>query len=354
MPDSSSEPIAVEGHAPRAEPRPRTNREVRDQLGLADYEQVDNHTNIFFLAGDWLLIAAAIAASEVAQRQLSPGLRLVAYLIAVVAIGSRMRALMNLTHQACHRQLFRNDVANEWCGRVFSAWPLGISTRVYRRDHLSHHRSLGVPGEDPKVQRYRDLGLYMLPAWLPQFVYEQVLKPLFTLQYARWICATAMARGDRVGRLALWAILLGLVTMLGMGTELCTYWLIPLLTSFQVIRQWAEAAEHAGLFECDSEWMKTRSWTSSRLTQWLLAPHSDSHHVLHHQFPRVPHFNYAAVHRLLMRECWEYRAAHHCDGFLLPRRVDAPSALQDMVNPTRLLRYKEQGLGLGELAGGAA
>jgi fatty acid desaturase len=330
------EPIAA---APSS--RVRDCLEVRRNLGISSFEGVNNFSNIVYIAADWAMIILVSVGAEVVWHTLNPVAAAVVYVIAVVVIGSRMRGLMNLTHQASHHKLFANRRMNDWVARLFTAWPLLISLSDYQASHLNHHGALGDLGRDPKAQRYAKLGLIVAPSRARAFLVSHIVLPLLFRHIGYSINNVVRASGERIGRATFGITVIIFALELDWGSALGKYWVVPFLTSFQMIRHWAEVAEHASLIEDPDEWMRTRSWTSNRITAWLLAPHWDSYHLLHHQFPGVPHFRYPTVHRVLMRECAEYRAGHHCDGFLLRRRPDAPSVLEDILRPDRLSRYRQ-------------
>jgi fatty acid desaturase len=319
---------------------PRCKREVRAQLELARFESKNNYSNIFFIAADWLTVIAIALVAEWLRPELSPLGSIVVYVVAVILIGSRMRALGILTHQAAHRQLFRNRRANDWIGRLTTAWPLLVSLSDYREGHQHHHRALGAQDTDPKAMRYKRLGLVDAPTSPHEFLLRHGVKPLLGGYSLENLIGAIRSIGERAGRIISWGLVGLLLIVTGAGETVLLYWVVPFLTSYQVIRHWMEAAEHASLIEDDNEWLQTRSWTSNRFVQWLFAPHSDSFHILHHQFPGIPHYTYLAAHRVLMRDCWEYSSGHHCDGLLIPRRADAPSVLRDIVAPDALWEYK--------------
>ena len=53
------------------------------------------------------------------------------YLVAIILIGSRMRAFDNLMHEACHRSLFTNKFWNKWIACLFILRYLFTSYTAY-------------------------------------------------------------------------------------------------------------------------------------------------------------------------------------------------------------------------------
>jgi fatty acid desaturase len=296
--------------------------------------RLDNWRNLLYLLGDWGTIAAAVAIGIVGQR-------LWTTVIAIVLIGSRQRALMNLVHQASHGQLFANRRMNVWIARLVVAGPLGMALQAYRRSHLQHHRYLWENERDPKFKRYRKLGLVDPDERRDRYFVKHVLRPLLLI-HVPFNVKTAVAlrqadRGDTLTRLGLAAAAIVVCSVWGLWEQFLLYWVVPYITVFQILRYWAEAAEHSGL-RSEDPWRATRSWTATPVVRWLLAPHSDSYHLAHHIVAGVPHYRLRRLHRELLAVP-EYASAHHCDGFLLPRRPEAPSVIMDMCWPERLGRY---------------
>jgi fatty acid desaturase len=54
---------------------------------------------------------------------------------------------------------------------------------------------------------------------------------------------------------------------------------------------------------------KTGRFGGAPLLRWLLHPHGDGHHFLHHVDPSIPHHRLRAVHRWLSRNDAGYRVA---------------------------------------------
>ncbi len=309
-------------------------KDIRKEL--SSLQNKDNWHNVFYLGLDWLVIAVAIAAAVASS--INP----LVYAAAVIVIGSRQRALMNLVHEASHKKLFRNRIANDRVGKLLSAWPLLSSLSAYTCAHCRHHGYLWNEEKDPKTAAYRALGLLSIPENRRQFLFRYLVKPFFLMHVTRNVAGSISwegePRSETVGRIVFWAVLLGTVSASGLIVPFFLFWVVPFLTSFQIIRYWNETAEHAGL-QTDDPWMATRNWNSSLLGRFLLAPHSDDlYHLTHHLFPLIPHYRLAAAHRLLMRVP-EYARGHHCDGFFWPRRANAPSVIQDIWRPQAIRNY---------------
>jgi len=87
---------------------------------LSALRQRTNTTNFVYLCEDWFVIVGSVS---LAAAMTGWG-HWAAYLVAVVLIGSRQRALANLTHEASHRKLFASRHLNDTAARLACAWPL--------------------------------------------------------------------------------------------------------------------------------------------------------------------------------------------------------------------------------------
>jgi fatty acid desaturase len=288
----------------------------------------DNWLNWLFLVGDWSIIGAAVAV-----HLLEPGL--ITYLFVLGVIGSRMRALANLLHEAAHFKLFRSRRLNDVAGRVLCASFIFVSYRRYVAEHKMHHRNLWKNSRDP------DLALYELTKTVEasshhssfaRFVVNHVV--LVIIPVMPWWRLFREAQRDRA-RL----IIVGLVIVIGavllfagptVVTEVVVFcWIVPWFTSYQSIAYWAELGEHGGLKSYGWSW-GSRNWRGNVLTRWLIGSHSDDlYHLLHHWFPAVPHHRLRSLDGVCRSQWLEYGYHSRCDGFFVGNR-SGTSVLRDV------------------------
>lgn len=316
---------------------------------LQALESFENWRNGLYLLADWLVVAGTVAATRFV------GMHWIVYGVAVLVIGSRQRALMNLLHEASHNKLFKPSPANNWLGKLCTGFPLLFSLSGYVCAHCRHHGYLWNSVKDPKVARYRSLGLVVPDRRALSFFYRHVLRPLALGHVPYNVRAALSTRGERpretVERACFWATVVGAVAALDLFVPFVLFWVVPYCSTFQVIRYWNEMGEHAGL-QTEIPWLATRNWTSSLLVRLLFAPHRDDlYHLTHHLFPAIPHYRLPEAHRLLLAVP-EYAAGHHCDGFFFPHRPDAPSVIQDIVRARG--KRREDALATPAAAGGGA
>lgn len=283
----------------------------------------DNHTNFFFIAADWLLVAAAAAVGLLSGNP-------IIYVLSVVAIGTRMRALANLMHEASHHKLFLNRRLNSVAGHLLCALPVAESLRVYTQEHRVHHRTLWISDDDPDRRLYR-LTDTETPARtrmsFGRFAVQHVLLVLVPWQPARRLLSD---RRMRVRALILaGASVVLLLAAPAFGRVVVLGWVVPWFTTYQMIGYWAELAEHGGLWRKGWDW-GSRNWSGHTVSRWLLAAHStDLYHLAHHWFPAVPHWRLAQLDQAC-RELWpDYAQELRCGGFFLSRG-DRVSVLRDI------------------------
>ena len=75
-------------------------------------------------------------------------------MVAFIWMGRTHAAFAALSHEAAHRLLFPNKKVNDWVGRWVVGYPDFISTDLYRRGHIAHHKDEFGPKEP-------DMNLYL-------------------------------------------------------------------------------------------------------------------------------------------------------------------------------------------------
>jgi hypothetical protein len=103
------------------------------------------------------------------------------------------------------------------------------------------------------------------------------------------------------------------------------------------MRFFAEVSEHMALGG-ESEFSGTRNklgWIQER----FIHPHGDGYHLVHHLYTRIPHYNLARAHRLLMNDP-VYRQGNHCHG-LLVAPTGGRTTLADLLINGRPLTHLE-------------
>lgn len=288
---------------------PEINRE------LAKLNVKDNIFNFLFIGMDWGIIALSMAFGIYFNN-------IPSYLLAIILIGSRMRALENLLHNGSHGMLFAHPKLNNCLTRLFCAYPIFLSFNLYKQSHMDHHRWLGDYEMDPDLIRYRKLGIDKMPFSKSKTVWTLI--KIFGLvgipKYVYGSIASTLLHRDRNNELLPRLIFLVAANGLfiyAMSVEIwIKFWLIPYFTTFQMIRFLAEISEHGGLYGRTDQEIGLARNNTDHLMSFFIYPHSDNYHLTHHLFPAIAHHKMRAAHQIMMQD-EDYRKANMCHGYFV-------------------------------------
>lgn len=247
----------------------------------------------------WVVIFAAIAAAQWAGHWW-------ATLLAIVVVATRMNILGLLVHDQVHRLGYRNRFG-DLIVNAFCAWPLiGLTVEGYAQVHLAHHRDFFGP-TDPDHQRKSG------PEWQfpkrPAELLRLALRDVTGLNFVGLVRGKRAAGNEglrfaRPGVHPAWArpvfmlSVIGLLVATGTWPLALLYWLLPLVTVFQLIVRWGAVCEHEynrpGAAVTETTPLIELSWWE----QLLLPNLNFSLHLYHHYFPGVACSQLPAVHRL--------------------------------------------------------
>jgi fatty acid desaturase len=273
-----------------------------------------NFINFLFIFLDYLLILSSVLSSIYLNN-------FFVYLLSIMVIGSRMRALENLVHEASHFQLFRNKKLNDLIGMFLCAFPIVSSLLAYRKSHLNHHRYFGNKKLDPDLIRYKKMGIDSSPIGKRKF-YFFLLKVFLLINTPKYILGTVKSFiynkevpfYEPINRIFFYITLMLLLFYFDLWKLFLLYWMIPFFTTFQIIRQMSEISEHGGIYE-EKEFIKmTRNNFCHPILKFLIYPHNDFCHLVHHLAPFVAHYNLPRAHNILCSES-VYASANNCYGY---------------------------------------
>lgn len=268
------------------------------------------------IALQWAVIAGAAAVAVWSGHPL-------AYVLAAIVIATRQHALLVLMHDGAHRLLARNRRVNDVVSDVMLAFPLFVSTALYRRHHFLHHRQLNTE-EDPDLDRSAD-GRGRAE-WLRILASDllglNVVKQLESGSYFS-VLATLRNRELRAAmepwQRALFVVQTGAtaaaLALSGGWLAYAVLWVLPSMTVLTMILRVRAVAEHVG---CASDGVAgSRTVLPGPLERGMFAPCGVNYHLAHHLFPAVPAHNLPRLHALLATTP-EFRAeAHVTRGYLL-------------------------------------
>ena len=297
---------------------------AREYVSKADLRRLSQRSDAMgaWLVGHaWGVIALAIALFGLWPNPLT-------FLVAIVLVGSRQLGLAILMHEAAHGALFRTQALNEWVGRWLCGMPIIADMSAYRRYHLMHHRftqsdrdpDLPLSAPFPTSRRslirkfLRDLtgltGVKQLSFRIVRAFQlagdEEAIEEAGRAQGRKHNLAetndwTAFVKALAVN--ALIVITLGAVGQAWHGQWWwgLAFWLLPLLTWFQLVLRIRNIAEHAATERSDDTLRNVRTTLAGPLMRALVAPYWVNYHLEHHVAMYVPCWRLPELHKLLKR-----------------------------------------------------
>jgi fatty acid desaturase len=287
------------------------------EISLKPFAGAEAISSILRLTGEATLLAASIALIMHFNS-------IVVYVACAVMIGSRMRALNNLVHEASHNSLFKSKKWNIIIGRICAA-PILLSFFEYKTSHMRHHARLGMT-DDPDLIRLQELGLYPFPTrcWFIKSPWKLLI---FYIKYVvgSLYLSDKTSFLKRVGVLAIpFTFTLILFPDVALRAWLLC-WVIPFFTTYHIIKLLAETGEHGGLYDSDQQHLTlnarsihmTRNIVSGRFSSFFLYPHGDNFHMLHHRFPIIPGAKLKDFHDELSATGWYARVSYQHNSELI-------------------------------------
>ena len=260
-------------------------------------------------AGDYAILVVAVAFGSWSLRSAllsrAPEAWLLAFAIngaAQIAIARAQRGLENLIHEGSHYNVTRHKRLNDFVVTALAAMPMGVSLAVFRMLHAIHHAQLGEPadGDRARNRRYRMDTLNRSSA---ATFFGQVARnlPRYT---ASWLREMGADRRIVLTSLA-WHTTVVVTVALVFGVSPARaasgwllYWAVPFACVLPVLRFIAEAAEHdyEGAVTVGQATISNVGW----IHRWLIHPHGDGFHGVHHIFAAVPHHALRSTHEQLL------------------------------------------------------
>jgi fatty acid desaturase len=295
--------------------RPKRFRsDANTQKKLRELNRLDNWHGPLALSYDYAVIAAVVT--------LTVGVSWWFYPVALLVIGSRMRALATVLHESAHGVLASSKRLNTALGSVLSGYLIFQLYFPYRKSHVNtHHPMLGDPTRDPDLRYFIDNGVYDSSLTVRQRFMRFVLIPVVggrTVSTLRYLLGnrlfyrgggegrqpvTSKERADQFAFTATWVVILAVVAGTGQWLALLLFWVVPYLTTFAIITWFIELAEHTPLVrDSDENIYMTRNRKSRGVEWFLTSMHGENYHLDHHLDPRTPFWN--------MRRANRIRAAH--------------------------------------------
>jgi fatty acid desaturase len=307
--DISANPIVVHPH--------NTSRTIPERLPAAKIKELsalDPARALVATAGEWVSIAAAIALCSIFWH---PAL----YLIAVMFIGARQHALIILGHDASHYRYLPTRWQNELVGNLFLMWPVFASVEGFRKFHATHHQHTNLPGDGNRHIWYTHNAAGELdPGWV--FPKTRLGLALVLLRRAFFLTGMFWIVRGLVGssfipsphwmvaaRIAFYASVGGVLTVLGAWYAFLLYWIVPYCTWHIAIQYARIICEHSAVESDEEEYGITRTTIPTWLESIFILPCNVGYHIEHHWYPSVPFYRLPDLHlQLIAREGFQTHA----------------------------------------------
>lgn len=249
----------------------------------------------------WLVIIGTITAAVYIDHWL-------ATVIALFIVATRQNVLALLVHEQTHCTAFKSR-PGDLITNLLAAYPLLILTvEGYAQIHLAHHAKYFTE-DDP--DHLRKSGAEWKYPMEPMKFFKLLLADITGLNVIKLIkgkkgspSETEFSRGNSTPgwvRPAFYITLITLLTVTGTWNIFLLYWVLPMLTIFQVFVRWGAVCEHQY-----NRLGATVQETSPLiiLNQWekILLPNLNfTYHIYHHYFPGVSFSQLPKVHAAFVR-----------------------------------------------------
>ncbi|RKR31422.1 MULTISPECIES: fatty acid desaturase family protein [Paraburkholderia] len=307
----------------------------------------DNITGALYVLKDYLVMLACAFVTVRFSWWLYP--------IAVLMIGAHQRGLTTISHDAAHRILAKNTKWNHFLGITFAAYPIFQRHWAYRVSHVHlHHPYLGDPEQDPDLQFFISSGVYQVRE-PREYAFSIVWKAILggaTLRYLKYLWHNRFLisnkddksvdkRGAAIDSYvfaAFWVIIIAGFAKAGALHLLVLFWLIPYLTTFQILGWFIEIAEHSPMCETEVENVYlTRNRKGNLIERLLFGVNFDEYHLEHHLSPGVPFWLLARAQNIRMRDPNYAEITDSWGGLFVRGPKGQPSVIGQLLDRNRRL-----------------
>lgn len=278
------------------------------------------------------------------------------YPVAVLIIGARQRGLSTILHDCAHGVGAADKRLQMFIGTALTAYPIFQQHYAYKVSHvLTHHPQLGDPDRDPDLKFFIEQKVYT-PTSTTRYFNRIVVLPALgsqTVAYLRYLVRNRfqVLRGEnRSGQLTsghvprhkrnldraafwiFWTAAVGTAWATGWLPALALFWVVPYLTSFQILGWYIELSEHTPLVRDHTvDLYMTRNRKSRGLEKFLTGIHNDHFHLDHHLDPRTPFWNLPKTHQARLADPNYAQLDDLTGGLVRTGPQGAPSAISTIV-----------------------
>jgi fatty acid desaturase len=268
--------------------RARRHRVMSTGMSAREFRGIDDRLAMTYLALDYLVvILIALISSSVHSPPLT--------LLALLLIAGRQMALGALVHSAAHYTLFSTRRRNDSLAFLF-AYPVLDSVRLYRGQHLQHHRDFQTKTPDRFSYLHDELRLNQLGAWGRTWtIFMRPLLGYASFRYLRETIDSFSHSSPEARKLLLcWIALIGTAWAFGYLWAFLVYWIVPLVWLYPVLDIWSEVSDH---LDADDD-----SRNQQGLFYCVFFKGHETYHAVHHLYPFVPFYRLRNLHHRLREE----------------------------------------------------
>ena len=171
------------------------------------------------------------------------------------------------------------------------------SFKLYRIEHMTHHKHLGTYESDMDFKNIE--GLKLEDKLTPKVVFRHVLTP-FTGLHIRHYFGLELSLKDGFSIFIFKLILISAALILTWFEPLATllFLVVPFVWIYSAINYWTDCIDHGGLLGGEDDSTQSRDFIVSRWIRVIFFPRNDCFHLTHHLFPSVPveHFLFCHDH----------------------------------------------------------
>lgn len=258
-------------------------------------------------------IAAGIIAAALSYLafNLSIYLGLFLYLPAVLFIGTRWRAVNNMSHECFHIYFTQKKKWNDRFGVFLGIIEFG-SYYDFREEHASHHRYLGDFNADLDFKGFEKFN------FSDRVTKKNILSHLYFALCLRHIKDYFFLK-LYIQRDPLWAkfvraayFITLIVSAVMFPLIFVAYFLIPFVVIYHVIKYLTDYLDHGGLLDNEDPLRKSRNcYIKNWVIRKIAFPRHDCFHLVHHLYPAVPNNKLQDAHKWLLGKWPEYNKLEH-------------------------------------------
>lgn len=228
------------------------------------------------------------------------------YILVSFLAGASLRGFDNLTHESSHYNIFKTHSLHESLQFLYS-YPVFKTVQDYRPDHMKHHRNYrSHKDDDPDTQQNIRWGVEDLPSKIPLrllvwFYVTRLLTFYYTVDTIKYsLLPHLKSRNSRAGRMLFWGIIIVIVIVSKTWIWFISGYLVPLFVWLPYIRFITESSKHTNV-RLQEEFANSRN-NIGLIHQYILHPHNDGFHQMHHFMASIPFYNLKKAYLFLKRE----------------------------------------------------